>query len=503
MQELDILKWAAGSVNPIPEIYALDVNSLLEATSYHRLAGRLLRRLRREPQRWANRALTAELTAMQSQIEYDVQEQIEATREINAAYTSSNQSLITIKGFSSYALTGDPDMVRWSNDIDVLCSDPTILIDTLLRLGYKHDRLAATAHQFADMGRGGLSIDAHNYFPVYGFPSQMSSSDFVPEQNPGVWNQTVSPQPFQVQYSDIVEHSTFGVLPEISTLALPDPTMAVFLVCAHAFRNPFVGLPTKDGMVILAELAEVGELARHPGFQEKSFLEIIERFGGYDSVSFVGALVEEYFGFNPFPYLRANMASERRFIRYWSTFWLPITWSAGDLLIDDPSSMRNLVSTLGANTVVAGTSGTEPVYSALVPGAGNAVGRVITVCPEGRRLPIEFSVRCENKRLIFDVSVLGRPGADYERVRVDLGEIYCTWTFKNSEKISWTKGNCAATNVSFNETGYNLQVELPWDPPENLSQQLPIPALLAATQEGAGRETEVKSGTLIPLNIVR
>jgi hypothetical protein len=69
MNELNVLKWAAGSPMALPVIEDLDVDLLLEAVARHRLAGYFLRRLRDAPQPWLGDRLRAGIEELHHQYE--------------------------------------------------------------------------------------------------------------------------------------------------------------------------------------------------------------------------------------------------------------------------------------------------------------------------------------------------------------------------------------------------------------------------------------------------
>ena len=510
MQELDILKWAAGSRRRLPPVDAPDLDLLLEATTRHHLSGRFLHRLRTEPQHWASATLLKGLTDLQADTRRNVQMRIEETVKIFGAYCSSKRQAVYIKGGSNYLLTGDPATKRWSHDIDVVCDDPALFMRTLSSLGYTVvlDTTAMPGnYSFAEMSRNDLDIDLHKYFPVFGFPTLREGPNSTEAHGGEVWNHTFDEQHHRVQLPDLLRHSMFGVAPEARGLVIPDPTMAVFLECAHTFGDFLSGMPPAIGALRLVKLAEIRDLAMHPRFSREDFLGIVDRFGGDDSVLFVGDLLDSYLGFNPLPSLPLTSSGQREWMfRHAKFFWLPAPWSPDDLLIRSGTTtpVEALASHLGANRVVAGVSTPGRVYAALAPGKGEAIERVITQNKRGKQIPIQLSASWRREALVIDVSVLEPPSAIYEGVRVDIDEFNCYWLFKNPERISWTDDHGGEVNVSFGDTGVSVQFVFPWDSSGALSpEQESIPMMVSATKRGAHHWAEPLSGTLIPINVVR
>ena len=508
MLELDILKWAAGSVRSLTQIDAIDTDILLAGTRGHHLAGHLLSRLRREPQTWATSPLLDELVELKTQAEQRVLGNIEAMREILGVYSSSKEPLITIKGYSVYLLTGDRMTMQRSADIDVVCSDPEYLVRVLYGLGYadQFDGGSFTSYAVADMFRGDTLVDGHRYMPVYSFPNRVRAVDFTPAQNPGAWNQTIEVRHSQVRYPDLLEYSVSGVVPGTEQFLILNPNMAVFLSCIHIFSHGSQLRPDEIATVKLGELAQLNRLIRLPAFKKEQFLELVERFDGYDSVGFVGDLMNHSLGFNPLPALPREMEVRREVFvgRYSEVFWASSPWTLDDLLIQqETGDMRSVVDHLGANTVTAGTSGSARAYSAASPGKGEVIERVITLESRGKKLPIEFYATWGERALILDVSVMEPVGAYREQVRVDVGDALCLWTFDGPEGKYWLYGDYGEVKPEFAETGYSVRVVFPWELLGESPEGRGIPAIITASKLGAGWNTEPLAGTLIPLNIVR
>ena len=299
----------------------------------------------------------------------------------------------------------------------------------------------------------------------------------------------------------------FGVAPEAREFMIPNPTMAIFLECAHTLRHFLSGVPPAIGALQLVKLAEIRDLAGHPRFSREDFLGLVDTFGGDDSVLFVGDLLDSYLGFNPLPSLPPTGSGRKEWMfRHAKFFWLPAPWSPDDLLIRSgtTTSVEALVSHLGANRVVAGDTTPGRVYAALAPGKGEAIERVITQNKSGEQFPIQLSVSWRREALVIDVSLLEPPSAIYEGVRVDIDEFHCWWMFKNPERISWKGEDSGEVNVSFGDTGVSLQIVFPWDSIRALSpQQESIPMMVSAMKRGADYSAEPLSGTLVPMNVVR
>ena len=477
---------------------------------HHSLSGRFLRRLRTEPQNWASATLLEGLSELQADNRRNVQMRIEAMIEIFRAYSSSTRQAVHIKGGSNYLLTGDAATKRWSIDVDIICDDPALLMRTLSGLGYTVRQDFSTRsgyYTFALMRRNDLLVDVQRFFPVLAFPTRREGQNTAGARGGDLWNHLLDERHHQVQLPDLLRNSMFGVAPEAKELVIPDPCMAVFLECAHTFRDFLNGMPGAFGVLKLVKLAEICDLARHPKFNKEDFLGIVDRLGGDDSVLFVGDLLDNYFGFNPLPSLPPTHSGRReQLIFHDRMFWLPSPWSSDDLLMRSgtTTAVEALVSHLGANRIVAGVSTPGRVYAALAPGKGEAIERVITRDTGRKQLPIQLSVSWRREALVIDVSVLEPPSANHLTVRVDIDEVHYYWLFKNPERISWTGERSGEVNFSIGDTGVSVQFVLPWGSSASLSpQRESIPMMVNALKRGAQEWAEPLSGTLVPMNVVR
>ena len=150
----DILKWVAGSPKPVSEIEMeeSDEQILLEAVQAHRLAGRFLHRVNEERPNWWTKSLHQALAIEKMQVQANLIRQVKAIREVSAVLADERRPLITVKGFSAYALTGDQRNIRLSIDVDMFAADLDDLRETLLGLGYSEEDPSKLApHEFAQL----------------------------------------------------------------------------------------------------------------------------------------------------------------------------------------------------------------------------------------------------------------------------------------------------------------------------------------------------------------
>ena len=528
MHELAILKWAAGAIRPLPRIDDIDEDLILESALHHRLEGRLLRRLRLEAQPWAGQTLMDELETRQSANESRAKRQIELIIDIHRDYSLSGQTMISLKGYSPYFLLRDPATLRFSWDMDILIDDASGMQETLSRHGFKWASTGGVeAHHSPRAFRGDLdfSIDTYNYIPVWSYPKETTSADFDPKLNPGIWNQTAQPVHSEIHVADFIEHSLSDLGPEAEPLIVPDPTMAVLIVCAHLFTDFFHGMPGRFGRLPLARFAEICELCKHPEFDRKSFATLVRRSNAFDSVLFSGDLLTSYMGYDPLPSELLSGQPRREWRRYYRTnFWLPAPWSYDDLLMPREAAepLRNLLNELGANIVVATAYPGERTYWAVKPGKGEPLERVITRNVGAKRLPVEVSLGWGTDAMVVEIEIAGLPDSE-DAVFIEFGGFPSGWGVNRDGLVSgepmsdeptddewWGKlGGYSRVDFSFTDRGYALRVVFPWAVRQDLSRDdRPIPLLLAAVRMVGGptdRPTpgNSDSATLIPMNVVR
>ncbi len=341
MRVLDLLKWAAGAPISLPGIegiqderllclLGIDEDAFLDLLAKHRLAQRFLDRYRRERPGWCSPTLLGRVLELGALAQKHTRRQLDALHEITRALDPAAPPLIAIKGFTTYALTGQEKHLRQSADLDLFAPDPAVLFDHLLRLGYTGFQKGLDHHEWAEMQRQDIKIEIHRCFPVYSYPPGITACDLVPEHHPGLWH-----QPFtqlhrreigddalmatlqaegarwnrtlrhrEIHYEDLLAHSVCGTTPDTADLRVPHPNMAAFLLCAHEFMNYAGPLLMTALPVKLAILADILDLTRHPQFDLPGFLSLAERFQGQDALAFVGGLLQTCFGSNPFPLLR-------------------------------------------------------------------------------------------------------------------------------------------------------------------------------------------------------
>ena len=515
MQELAILKWAAGATSPLPQIGDIDEDLLLEAVRHHRLEGRLLHRLRLEAQPWAGQSLLDELETRQSAVRRRVNEQISLLKEIHRDYSACGRRVIVIKGITSHLLLGDPATIRYSGDVDILYTDADGMHDTLARLGYEWalpDHV--NPHHSPRAFRGNLSVDSYDYIPVPSYSDDTAVEDLDPALHPGVWNQTARPLHNGIRFADVAENSFSNVGTEAEPLIIADPTMTILIACTHLFNDFFSRMPFRFATLPLSTFAEICELSRHPRFDQKRFARLVQRFNASDCVQFTEELLMSYMGYDPLASRLLGSGTRREWMHCFRfVFWLPTPWTHDDLLLlEEPSRpLMELHNELGANLVIASRQPNERTYQALLPGSDQPLERVITRNVGGKQLPLEVSLGWGIDTVVLTIRVVSLPDTEYDHLSVQFSGFSSYWVVSRDSLLNEIKtaGDSTRVNVAFDESGYTLTFSMPnemWQ--DLLRNDRPVPLLLAAIRMSVGPTGwptygRTESATLLPMNVVK
>lgn len=396
-----VLKWAAGCPADVSDIGGVDEDRLLEQVAEHRLARCLLDRLRRDKPAWGRRSLMTRAWGQCQRAGEQMRRHAAALREIAHACAAANQPPpIMVKGFSLYALTGRPEHLRYSADMDLFGDDPTRLVDTLRALGYADvARVSLAPHEYAVMERGGVLIEVHSHFPVQCYPASIIPLDYIPEQHPGIWWQPEYQNSLphtEITYQDMMNATARGAAPEADGLTMLTPPMMVIILCAHIFRNIIEGRRPR-----VCEFADVRDLVQHPAFDSGRFSEIVEKFEGRDAVRMTNHIGMCCLGTQLLPQdtNEGEWNTEQRLLQalgYW------VGWHSFEEMLLPPEP-GDLFARLGANAVIAATGGVSTLYSVMGAGAGEQIMRLIVPTSQECPLPFKFSVAAVEEMLIFDV----------------------------------------------------------------------------------------------------
>lgn len=461
--EIAALAWAAGFRSDPLEGPPLDPCRMTELLVRHRLASRLLRQLKGcSPPGWCTPELQAAMRAQRAAALACQSRQLQALWDVRA--NVPGRPPLVIKGFTTYALTGDRSTVRYSGDVDLLCSDPEELGRGLEALGYVPSFDYEWRHEYGSFRRDRVALEVHRFYPVYGYPEGIREADLDPDRHPGIWLQSFpSPARHELHFEDLLPYLTPGRTPETRDFLIPCPEAAVLILCAHELKeflqSPFVlNLPVR-----LALLAEIHDLIRLPAFDGMLLAELVSRFGGEDAMSLAGRLLGILLGEDPFPGLLGAsyraMGNHPRCLGYRGG-WVDLGPPAEALLAPPPMSA---IDRLGWCDLLVAPNVT-PWSRGPVPPAPGGLDRAIVHAAGGSfDLPALCAWR-EGAELAVAMRLPPLPGSEHEyRVRLDgpgLGECFSV-EIRAGEELPVAAG-AGRLELACDSHGYELRIRLPW-----------------------------------------
>src|SRR5215204_1449361 len=498
-----ILKWAAGSLKPLPPYIEFDQDVLIDLLTIHNLSGRFLHRLSNQTVPWVTPPLKQAALDLHSKTRRHVIENARAVREVNR-YLGDKVEIIIVKGISTYILSGNDHTMR-SGDIDVLCNDSDALIGALTALGY-HQSKAPFLYEIGEYSKDGIEFDIHSYFPVYTYSESLANADLVPGRHPAIWRQSYQMQESRIFYADLKSNSYRSEASETEGLIAPNPHMLALILCSHAFlnyTNVWSISHREKAYVRLGEIADLFDLADHPDFRREKFLSLVEQLNAGHAVAWAASVATSIFGKNPLPMsstaqLDDDLPDGRFPCCLWWNFWAGLRFGADDLLARRWLDMALLVKQLGGNTLgtVQGVTGK---YSTFDGEATKPLRRLITLATAEDPVPLELEVRRSEHRLQIDLRVMSELGGT-NRVRVDFGNVATEWIHSSAGGRWSAVGAVSEMSLIKGSVDYKLRFEFSWEVlGEAIQSMSEVPVLIGVAKQS--EHDGLTAGTLIPVSI--
>jgi len=515
MDEANILRWAAGARVSLHEAPTYDTHTLLQGALRHKITGRFLQRIATEEPSWLTDDVVEGLRDQQAEIENGFRRRIVQLSDIAGAVSEDDSPLAVLKGITSHVLTGREEVIRHSNDVDLMWADAEALKQTLTSLGYDDSDDFCRSHEYASLYSDGLNADVHRYFPVPSIPSGVATTDLDPKGFLGRITKLGAMHEEEVTYKELHANSVVatGVAPNV---VVAETSLAVFLLCAHTFReycHTTVMLPFAT--VRLGELCEIQDLMALPSFQPHQLHSFVRRHKGEDAMRYaaflmrtqLGSLIlSEYEdGLPTFPY----------------DLWLPgftiadnrATDSNAMVVRTEPRAMAGLVSSLAGSSVRAGDGS--------VPGdclsAGDDVGSNLAVraLTHGHPPRVVVDFQWNENALVVNVDMLSKPKGT-EAVLINSGDILYEVAYETDKASVSTRRRrhtarpkTAAGNLKWKADvpvrvvdgvgQHTLTLTLEWNGLLAMSASVETISLIL----GIRRETREPGGILFPLHVRR
>lgn len=403
----DLLAWAVGANRQVG-VRRIDENALLAAAIQHRIAGRFARRLRAEQPVWATPRLLARLAFKQLVANQRIERKLATVCRITTALPSRVLPLGIFKGFSVSLLLRDSAGRRDSDDIDVLAPHADALKSCLLRLGFQNIG-ASGPHTNADLQGQSTWIDLHNYFPVWSYPTWMRTRPPIPANHPGAWRMLSDIDVKRIHFDDLANN---GWSPQdLPGCVLPNPELALLILCAHTFKDycELRAFHTRlKPPVLLSYVADMVDLADHPGFDKLRFTGLAEQLGAWDAVTWSASIVKSCLGFNNIPVPRdfevdANDFGQRFPRSVYRGFWVCLDQRVDSVWRAHPA-LHDIVDSLGYNRMQVYTQPDGPRETKLSRYIWRGSGRDVS------DLPVAVNATTADEELRLQLSVKVAPG---------------------------------------------------------------------------------------------
>lgn len=482
-----VLCWAAGGDEVPAADLEPDEDVLLDLVDRHALSGRLLRRLASTPgPPWAGPGLRDGLTTLYDGSRGLLEAHAHAAAEIVGLLGAAPEPVL-VKGISTFLTTGADHTVR-CGDIDLVCADGDRLIEVLTGLGYHRTR-PAFLHEIGEFTRDATEIDVHAYFPVYSYTG-LDSDDLEPARHDGVWRQRGHRMALRrIGWADM-DRGRLRTPVGHGHVSVPDPCLSAIVLSAHAFMN-FTNVWSishrEKPYVRLGELADLADLARHPDFDAERFLQLVDRFDAGDAVRWAGWASTVLTGSSPLPEIEPGSGTGFPRCLWWS-FWTDLQVAPATLVRPGWLDMAELVTALGASTVVLDGSGTGRIAVAdeqRLPRRLHLDG----VAPDP---PWSVAIDAADGPTVT-IGLPERPAAAVERVRVDLGTTAAEWSLDAATGRQTVTGAEVACTLDEDEHGRALTLRFAGAATERLDLLVGI-----AEEDRSGAHT---ASVLLPLTV--
>jgi hypothetical protein len=471
MQDVTALRntliWAAGG--PTEPVLDLDPVTVLDAVTEHRIAGRMLRRLQTTRTPVPERLRRILLDRVQGDM-IRVHEQMRLFSRIRASVraASPGDDVLPIKGFALFALAGDLFRVRPSNKLDLIASDPALVVQAV-----PDDAWSLHRGDHAFTYGVSPSIIVHNAFPVVTFPQRTRAAAFAPGAHAGVHRVPHLFGRSLITFDDFARHTAEPVVPVAGPVSAPE--MAALMRCVHSY----MGYTTYPGLlpiatVFLDELCQVGELVGLDSFDGQVFNTLVARHDAVLAVDFVRRLWRELLGSDPLaavcPPGPAGDDAEPWFPQdlWWdgfSGFPVHLGWDAGELVARSDGH-PDLITMLGPNRVTV-HQGEEVAVPLAVDGSASA--RFLHYSPD--HAGAVLTCRADDERLSLRVLLPGTDPGEFAAMGVVVGphsyEIF-DWPSENrstAQAYTGSKPLADGTRCRGEAVGgrQSLSISVPWD----------------------------------------
>lgn len=273
---------------------------LLKLISFHRLEARIsntrlpiiLHNQTLDPHFAASLMMEKRKTALR------FEEQRGVIREIADAFRAKGMERmpIVIKGSSVFGLTGNPNHIRRSADIDLIYSDPEVLEAVLTDIGFTRDaNYWSDSHEYCHMTRDHIIIDIHKYMPIIDYSAEINkkAEHAIARDSRIFFESSTNLVREELLYSHIVDSAQ--ACEALGGMLVPDIHNQILIISAHIFKNFVHSAFRIPSEVKLAELLDIVDLMYHPLFHGEYMKTIAIQNQRLTCISFAGFLLKALF----------------------------------------------------------------------------------------------------------------------------------------------------------------------------------------------------------------
>jgi hypothetical protein len=508
-EEVRFLSWAIGGLKTFDPSAALDTEKMLSLSFEHRVAGRLLARIRTEQPKWATKALSSGLETQQGENARFFDQQKLALSSVRDRYFQGNDPIIVLKGIGYFARTKDEATLRRAFDLDIMVKSPDILV-TALRRDRVQEYRNVSPHELINAKVDGMEIDLHGYYPIWRTENVTGEWQTQGANQGGPYRHSGEVIVSKLDFQAIADHAQPAGLFGTDGIYVPSPASAIVIICAHSFRDYIsrssVTMRTK-APVRFAEIAEIGDYLSLPEFSSEEFLDLVRRFHAHQAVSWMAQFVAFHANDNRLASLVGVVPGKadevlKGFPRaVWTGFFATIPASLSDFA-NSPAVTSRIIETMNGKRFEL--SNDTPIIVDLNQGSLESTEYVHVLAPPNTGSPAIISLSLTHNLITIDINarVLGR--GILSRVHVDIANFPWEWNWdRERDKItSKRSGNMPEPITSFQQTsdGFRLCFSIDVSALGLLARE-EIPGFVALGELKDG--LTIRAGTLFPFVLQR
>ena len=506
-EDARFLAWAVGAKPGEGYRGGHSDERLLKLCFDHRVAGRLLARLKDSRPDWVSDALLAGLEEQQAENLKLVKMHSAAFKAIRDRYLTHGEKIISMKGLACFAYTGNPDHVRRTLDIDILVDDPETLA-AAMRADKVTEYRNVSPHEIINARIEGVGIDLHAHYPIWSLDGDAAAwQGRGREQGDAILHRgelQVSPLTFDDLADQAFSAGVFGV----EGVHVPDPSIAVLIICAHCFRDfmSFSSITVRAKPTLkFGDLAEMGDYLSQPGFSPQRLLVFADKTHATQAVRWMAGILLQLTGDDRLATaLGASASSEEDFFSQfpravWGGFFARLPDSFENFIAGKIPTAQ-VVSALGGLPIDAQGEGRISIEATGAPTSPG--GNTHILDRPNTAAPAAISIRRDDRDIAVVVEGETLSRGPNTRVHIDIAGYPWEWNWdRSADRVTAKKSiHVPEPRTVFEKTPSGFRLEYHMDPTLlDLPENGEIPGLVGV---GEFEHTPVmRAGTLVPFVI--